>query len=65
MNCGKSVRALYFLWGENDRTVPMEIGKKLHNDLANSIISLFSEYRSSFAGRKAENVYREIVRFIR
>jgi pimeloyl-ACP methyl ester carboxylesterase len=53
------------LWGENDRIVPVDIGKRLHNDLPNSTLVIFPHTGHLLPEERPHDVYREIIGFIR
>jgi pimeloyl-ACP methyl ester carboxylesterase len=53
------------LWGENDRIVPVNIGKRLHKDLTNSTLVTFPHTGHLLPEERPHDVYREITDFIR
>ncbi|MFC4182741.1 alpha/beta fold hydrolase [Saccharococcus thermophilus] len=53
------------LWGENDRIVPVDIGKRLHEDLTNSALVTFPHTGHLLPEERPHDVYREITDFIR
>lgn len=52
------------IWGENDRVVPLETGKRLTNDLPNSKLVILQETGHLLPEERPEMVYNEIKHFI-
>ncbi|CAM3776432.1 alpha/beta fold hydrolase [Mesobacillus zeae] len=52
------------IWGDHDRVVPLEIGKRLSQDLPNSELTVLKETGHLVPEEKPEAVYSSIKRFI-
>ncbi|MBA2875595.1 alpha/beta fold hydrolase [Thermaerobacillus caldiproteolyticus] len=52
------------LWGENDRVVPIKIGKILHQDLRNSQFISFPNTGHLLPEEKPDDVYRQMIQFM-
>lgn len=52
------------LWGEQDRVVPLDIGKKLHKDLKNSQLTVLKETGHLIPEERPEEVFQYIKEFI-
>jgi pimeloyl-ACP methyl ester carboxylesterase len=52
------------IWGEEDKVVPIHIGKRLHQDLPNSQFISFPKTGHLLPEEKPSHVYEQILRFI-
>jgi pimeloyl-ACP methyl ester carboxylesterase len=52
------------VWGEEDKVVPIHIGKRLHQDLPNSQFISFPKTGHLLPEEKPSHVYEQILRFI-
>ncbi|WP_078544285.1 alpha/beta hydrolase [Litchfieldia alkalitelluris] len=52
------------IWGEQDRIVPIHIGKRLHNDLPNSYFITYKDTGHLLPEEKPEDVSKDIIKFI-
>lgn len=52
------------IWGEEDRVVPVSIGKRLHLDLSNSIFTSFQKTGHLVPEEIPKDVYQNILQFV-
>lgn len=55
---------ILLIWGENDKVVPLDIGKRLHQDLRQSILVTYPETGHLIPEEIPEHIYDRISNFI-
>jgi len=53
------------IWGEEDRVVPIHIGKRLHDDLPNSCFLSLPKTGHLLPKEKPVEIYKQIIRFVK